>query len=174
MVRWLGAAGMDIGTGIGWIDEVDAGMERTSLHPDCYVVKNPWLFSRLDEVDRNYFDVLVLPIRDLDAAAESRVRVERRMPDREDWGYATPAGVVYPITVHDSARWLAEGFYRLLQWAVAHDVPTVLLDFPRLVNDPTYAVQRVQEAVEAGTVMQWTPDLAAALTEAHRALARPR
>jgi hypothetical protein len=35
---------------------------------------------------------------------------------------------------------LAVGFYTVLHWAVANELPVVLADFPRLVNDRDYLI----------------------------------
>lgn len=175
MVKWLGEAGFDIGTGLTWIPEVDAGMERTSFDVDCYVVKNPWMFALLDDIDPADVDVLVIPVRDLEAAADSRIRAERNSLEGrriQNWNASTAAGVVYPVNTQDAARWLAEGFYRLVQWAVHHDVPIVFVDFPRIVQDENYAVCKVAEMVDTGTYMNWTPDLAIDVRTAHRKVAR--
>lgn len=182
MVKWLGEAGFDIGDGLGWDPDADAGMERSLEDAPCYVVKNPWLFiaAAEDRLPPELVDVLVLPMRDLDDAAASRVRVQRRALDKLgrsaelEWTAQTAGGVVYPVNTHDQARWLAEGFYRMLEWAVRHDVPTVFTHYPRIAVDENYAMCKAAEMVDAGTYMEWTDDLATEVREAHRRTAFPR
>lgn len=172
LVRWLGESGLDIGTfpATAWNDEIQAGLERVLTgNPDLpYVVKDPWLFGYLDHIQPEWIDLLVIPMRDLDAAAESRVRQERAAENRPNcrWNAKHPAGVVYTVNAADQARVLAEGHYRLHQWAVTNEVPTLFLDFPRIINHGTYLVDRL---IEHGIPI----DPVVAL-EAHTRLAKPR
>ena len=50
----------------------------------------------------------------------------------------TPGGLVYSLNPVDQARILAVGFHHLVEILVRADIPTVLLDFPRLAEDWDY------------------------------------
>ncbi|MGK2948994.1 MAG: hypothetical protein ACSLFP_10495 [Acidimicrobiales bacterium] len=151
LVRWLGDQGCDIGAfGDGdWHEDAKAGLERRLTGDGLpYVVKDPWLHTYLGDVDPTLIDVLVVPVRDLAGAVESRLANERRAIQRaypgwsaETWG-ATPGGMIHRIDAQAQADVLASGFYELLQWAVAHDVTLVLLDFAR-IGDEEYLRDRL-------------------------------
>lgn len=171
LVQWLAASGLDIGTfGDGdYFADARAGLERRLL-PDVdlpHVVKDPWLWTYLHRVDlaATPVDVLVVPVRDLHDAAMSRVARERAaLPgwDASVHGF-TPGGVIYSLDAADQERLLAVGFHHLLAWAVANDLPTVLLSYPRLVRDADYATDRLRP---------WLPDTDRA-RHAHRLVAAP-
>lgn len=163
LVQWLGASGLDVGE-FGPQDyhpEARAGYERNLLQPDLpYVVKDPWLWTYCADVDPDMVEVLVLPVRRLYDAAESRVRVERAAgAKRSHWGW-TNGGVLCSLDPFWQSRILAFGFYELVQWAVDNDIPIQTLAYPRLVQSAAYAVDRLAD---------WLPNHNRAL-EAHRML----
>lgn len=100
-------------------------------------------------MDPAWIDHLVIPVRKLEDAAASRLAVEnRRIAETNPaWSAAqygdTPGGLIYSLHSVDLERLLAVGFHTLVQWAVAHDVPFTMLDYPRLVQDEGYAVRRL-------------------------------
>ena len=127
-----------------------AGLERSLTEAgDSYLAKDPWLHEYLDEIDLDsiMIDALIVPVRSLSAAAMSRVRLERaalidaspRLAEWSSYGH-TPGGLVYSLSVSDQEKVLAIGQARLIDWAVAHDLPLFLLNYPRLVSDPEYLV----------------------------------
>jgi hypothetical protein len=150
LVQFLDACGLETAVDeSAWDERARAGGESV-LDPDAdlpYVVKDPWLWTycRNLDLDRLGIDALLVPMRDLTEAAASRVLQERvtlaETPwfDRDVTGGAT-GGVIYSLSVADQARILAVGFHELLHWAVSNDIPTVLLDFPRIVEDREYLV----------------------------------
>jgi hypothetical protein len=152
LVKFLGSCGLDVGdTGL-WIDNARAGLEHNLLDEDSpYVVKDPWLFNYLHEVDMTSItvDALIVPIRDLFAAATSRVFQERLdMANGEeslrpisDVRGGADAGIVYSLDPTDQARLLAVGFHRLIHWATVEEIPLFLLDFPRAVSDRDYLIE---------------------------------
>jgi hypothetical protein len=115
-----------------------------------YVIKDPWLFAYFRDIDLSAvsIDALILPMRDLMAAAESRVYQERialnerspRDADAQVIG-ATPGGVLYSLDVVDQARILGVGFHNVLNWAVVNELRLFLLSFPRMVEDCDYLLQ---------------------------------
>jgi hypothetical protein len=106
------------------------------------------LFAYCDRLDlsRLTIDALILPMRDLMSAAESRVHQERiartetslRVPgDAQVVGHTT-GGVLYSLDVVDEARILGVGFHKLLHWAVVNELPVFLPGFPRMAEDRDY------------------------------------
>lgn len=152
LVRFLAACGLDTGDA-PWSARAHAGHEHTVDIDDPslpYVVKDPFLFRycRQLDLDRLTVDALILPIRNLTEAAESRVLQERLaltarpfLPHEEvETLAATPGGVVFSLNVVDQERLLAVGFHELLHWGLTNQLPLFLLDFPRLVEDRDYLV----------------------------------
>jgi len=121
-------------------------------------------------------DAVIIPMRSIVEAATSRSINELRaryggptMPDDckqwESWG-TTPGGIVYSLNPIDQARLLALGFHELLHALVKRNIPVVLLDFPRLVDDPNYLYEAVR------SVLGSKVDRASAL-RAHERIAVP-
>ena len=137
-----------------WDAMANAGLETNFLvETDApYVVKSPWFFEFVDEALARtdiVIDAAILPMRDLEAAASSRSILELRKIHShyaamahmsrtwETWG-VIPGGILYSLNPLDQARLLAVGFHKVLQRLVDADIPTVLLAFPRLVQDGDY------------------------------------
>jgi hypothetical protein len=139
-----------------WHQRARAGLERRlSADPTTpYVVKDPWLFAYCDQLDMStiHIDTLIVPMRGLMSAAESRVHQERmalseQTPARDfaaaQVAAGTVGGVLYSLDVVDQARLLAVAFHNLLEWAVRNELPLVLLEFPRLAEDREYLMERL-------------------------------
>lgn len=161
LVRFLGACGLETAAGeTDWHDRARAGGESI-LDPDAdlpYVIKDPWLWTycRTLDLDRVTIDALVVPVRDLTSAAASRVLQERAAMaetawvDRDDvrvFGHV-PGGIAYSLSIVDQERILAVGFHELLDWALSHEIPLVLLAFPRIVEDAEYLVSSLWPFLE--------------------------
>ena len=94
-------------------------------------------------------DALIVPVRDLFAAATSRVFQERIDVALGEFGNrplsdvrgGADAGVVYSLDPTDQARILAVGFHRLIHWSTAEQIPLFLLEFPRAVQDRDYLIE---------------------------------
>ena len=161
LVEFLHACGLETAVGRApYYERARAGHE-TRLSEGAglpRVVKDPWLFEYCDAVDPRAVpvDVLVVPMRELEDAARSRIGNEREalrragVPGwRELRSHApTPGGVVTSLEVADQARVLAVGFHRLMRWAARHDIPVVLLDYPRLVADAGHVVDALWPWIE--------------------------
>lgn len=152
LVQFLSACGLDCGDLDQqlYFESAAAGLEHHPLDPHApYVVKNPSLHEFVDRIDLNevMVEALVIPVRDLRVAAQSRVLRERaemkasmaEASEATTFG-RTPGGILYSLSVDDQERILAVGQARLISWAVANGLPLYLLDFPRLVDDADYVV----------------------------------
>jgi hypothetical protein len=171
LVRFLAAMGLDTNLAKSgeeqWNSEANAGLEDiplTSAFNDLpYVVKNPFLSEIIDTVLSDpgiLIEAVIIPVRDLTEAAASRTIVELQAVHQlepwmieldhmvETWG-STPGGVVYSLNPLDQARLLAVGFHRLIERLTVADVPMVFLDFPRLVNDPSYLFAKLRPFLPA-------------------------
>ncbi len=156
LVEFLDRCGLQTGLDTSsWYATARAGYEHSlDTHAQLpYVVKDPALFTYCSTLDmrRIEIDALLIPIRDLDQAARSRVHQERlaliserRSSDREArLAGVTPGGILYSLDVVDQARILAVGFHKLLHWAAVNELPLYLLEFPRLVEDRDYTIRKL-------------------------------
>jgi hypothetical protein len=160
LVRYLDALGLETHFSwhdkASWHEDANAGAEDVPLsnvpRELPYVVKSPWASEFIDRLlsdDAIKLDAVIIPIRDLAEAASSRLITEARAAaeiapwttqlDRpfETWGH-TPGGAVFSLHQLDQERILAHGFHKLLHRLVRADIPLVLIEFPRLVQDAAY------------------------------------
>jgi hypothetical protein len=124
-----------------------AGLEYDVRRADApYIVKSPAFSQIVDEVlaDPNIcIERVIIPVRDLKAASDSRIRVQQRKT----------AGLPDPNVVVAGGLWgtmnpgrqpavLARHFHHLVQRLVAHDIPITFLAFDRM-NDAQYLFDRL-------------------------------
>lgn len=103
------------------------------------IVKNPALCDTLPELlERNAVVVerAIVPVRALEEAARSRIRV--------GGSGRTPGGLWGTANATEQRGLLAEKFHRLVQALVAHEVPVTFLAFPRFVRDGDYAWEKLR------------------------------
>ncbi|MBT2336881.1 hypothetical protein J7E49_23620 [Variovorax paradoxus] len=169
LVQYLAACGLDTHlarhpAANTYNEDANAGLEDLPFdNPDLpYVVKSPWLYAyatRLLADPSIVLDAVIFPMRSIVEASTSRVVNELRaryavegLPDDcrlwESWG-TTPGGIVYSLNPIDEARLLALGFHELMHTLVKYDVPLVMLDFPRLVEDPDYLYDKLHPVIGA-------------------------
>jgi len=145
LVRLLTVLGLETGiTPQNWHQKFypgsNAGLEHNLLDPETpYIVKNPALCETLPAAlatGRFVIDHVYVPIRELDDAAASRLRLggENGSVPGGLWGTADPAR---------QRAILAESFHRLVHVLVLHKLPHTFLLFPRLVADPAYTHERL-------------------------------
>jgi hypothetical protein len=105
------------------------------------IVKSPhlsrWLAGLLDS-GRLEVDHVVIPIRDLDVAAASRVRLTRYGSDLHTWG-----GLFGTTRATRQREALAMIEYELLYTIARHDLDHTLLEFPRFAQDWRYAYDKL-------------------------------
>jgi hypothetical protein len=109
------------------------------------------LFAYCDQIESDVIeiDALLVPVRELMAAATSRILQERIAMAEGPWANwpssdvngSITAGAIYSLNPVDEARILAVGFHRLVHWATVRQVPLFLLEFPRTVNDGEYLIE---------------------------------
>jgi hypothetical protein len=143
LVAVLSDLGLDTGypPGIG-MDGHAGGLEHGVKQGDTpRIVKAPGLSTRLgDLLDKGTISVehVIIPMRDLDIAAASRVRVA---------GYGRRLGVRGGFTGTRSAsrqRHVLEAMLGELLWTVTrHDLPHTMLEFPRFTHDWQYTYDKL-------------------------------
>lgn len=143
LVAVLSDLGLDTGfrPGVG-LDGVSGGLERSIGQRDTpRVVKSPGLSTRLGKLlDDGIVDVehVIIPMRDLDIAAASRVRVA---------GYGRFLGVRGGFTGTRSAARQKDVLASMLAelvWAITrHDLAHTFLEFPRFTYDWQYTYKKL-------------------------------
>lgn len=123
----------------------NAGMELDIRDPNApYIIKSPWLCDYLDEVLEGgevVVDHAIIPMRDLYSAAQSR----RNVTSQADPSLVnTPGGLWHTKEPGNQETILALQLYELAHTLAKHDVPLVLLLFPRFITDPDYLYQRIR------------------------------
>lgn len=120
------------------IDETtNAGLETKLDAPDApRIVKSPNLSRRLDEIltaGTAVVEHVIIPIRDLDVAAASRIRATKYGSNLHVMG-----GLFGTTRATRQRDALAVLNYQLMYTLAKHDVPHTLLLFPRFANDAEY------------------------------------
>jgi hypothetical protein len=149
LVQLLTELGLDTGfknAADGVHPECNAGMEWSTEEVfkmrAPYVVKSPALSEDIKQILETpglVIDSMIVPIRDLYAAAESRRSVARQA------GNVKAAGALWLTKKpRDQETALAVQFHHLVNALVEHDVPVIWLNFPRLVKDADYLYSKLQ------------------------------
>jgi hypothetical protein len=163
LVRWLTALGFDTEASRRgrWNEDARAGHETFPLSVATadrpYVLKSPIAGLVIDDLLADpliRLDAVVVPVRDLADAADSRIVTELAALHRDvpwlatlkrtwDQRWFTPGGALFSTDPVDQARLLAVAFHRLVERLTAAEVPLIFLAFPRMVEDAEYLFRRM-------------------------------
>ena len=147
LVKLLTNLGLDTGYGRDKMEifaNCNAGLEgdlRDEKAP--YIVKSPWICDYIEEVAANpgiAIDFAIVPMRVLEAAAESRrhvMRTSQGRPLRAD-GEGVPGGLWHTTDPTQQESVLARQLHRLFVGLAKTDASIILLHYPRLTRDPDY------------------------------------
>lgn len=130
------------------IDSIsNAGMEKNLNDINApYIVKSPWLCDSLEEIitKRNIaIDYAIIPIRSLFQAAESRRSVYKNAP--ADKPKNMQNGGLWKTSIPEQQESiLLYQFYTIMHTLTKLNIPTLLLDFPRLATDSEYLYTKLQ------------------------------
>jgi len=120
-----------------------AGMEINIRRANApYIIKSPILADTLDKLLQTshvFIDHVIIPMRDLYSAAESRRDVSRRVG-----GGPVDGGLWQNTKPEDVESILTLRVYTLLFALAKHNIPMTLLYFPRIVNDPEYLYNEIR------------------------------
>jgi hypothetical protein len=145
LVRLLTELGFDTGyTSRNWtrsyFAHCEAGLEHDLAKPGTpYIVKNPALCETLEPILAEgliTIDHAYIPIRELEAAALSRIRIGGA-------NQSVPGGLLKTADPGQQKTVLAEMFHQLMYTLVARDIPHTFLLFPRFVRDADYAYAKL-------------------------------
>ncbi len=116
---------------------VNAGLERSIEGPDApWIVKSPDLSRTLGAIldaGQVRVDHVIIPIRDLDVAAASRIRNTKYGRDLHTWG-----GLLGTNRATRQRAALTGMLYELLYTVARHDLGHTFLLFPRFTTDWEY------------------------------------
>lgn len=121
------------------IHDNSCGMERGigEINEETpYIVKSPYFCLTLNKINNYTIDHIFVPIRDLDDAAESRIRVSKDNIDAPGslWGTKDPT---------KQKEFLLNAIYQLILSSTQLDIPITFLSFPRIVIDPEYLYNKL-------------------------------
>lgn len=116
----------------------NSGLERSHKENFKYL-KNPVFLEKIEEIVREckikYF---IIPFRSLSESAKSREHIEYNTQTIEYEPGNIPGGFVNASNVNDQILNYNEWFMGYLEQMIIHDIPTIFIDFNRMVNDVHY------------------------------------
>lgn len=142
---------LNFDTGFSSKDEMfdansQAGMELDLRDDNCpFIIKSPFVCDYIESVlnqKKIKIEHLILPVRDLYDAAESRIDVVRRFKAKQGLSDRASMQITGGLWGTESFEMqkavLAHKFYMLIYTATRFNIPITFLDFPRIVHDPLY------------------------------------
>jgi hypothetical protein len=140
--------------------ECRAGLEHDIREEDApYVVKNPWFCDYAEEVLRRpeiELEHVFIPVRNLNAAAESRRAVERSVcTGSRVTVKSVPGGLWHTKIADEQEDVLALQLYRLMHALSAAQVNITLLHHPRLVHDSRYLQTKLKPMLGASQIREF-------------------
>ena len=177
LVQYFTRLGLDTGFSLEQAaSDVDpiasAGLEFSDLSVEAlpYIVKSPWLCETLSEVlNKNSVRIkaAIVPIRELEKAALSRVRVTEEATRQGFNGAEHPGGLWGTANPEEQQSALARRFFDLIFTLTEYQVPIYFLSFPRFARDTDYLYSVLEPFLsEHGVTAEQS---AAALVEVARA-----
>jgi hypothetical protein len=152
LVQLMTELGLDTGflnSKDGMHPDCNAGMEwpleEICKHTAPYVVKSPVDNKKISQVLETpgvVIDFMIIPVRDLYAAAESRRANAKRAGNAK-----TAGGLLLTKNPGQQETVLAVQFYHLVHVLAKHDVPMIWLHFPRLVKEEEYLYGKLKPAL---------------------------
>lgn len=122
-----------------YFNHCSAGLEHDLEHPKApFIVKSPLLCESLPGIMERrtiVIDHAIIPMRALDDAAKSRIRVGGEGE--------TPGGLWGTDRAEDQKAVLAEKFHQLIHTLTAHDIPHTFLNFPQFARDADYTFRKL-------------------------------
>lgn len=123
-----------------------AGLEKILNYEDApYIVKSPFFCDHMKEVleNKNFIiDHVIIPVRDIKAAALSRKRVVERTKSNLPPSKIT-GGLWGTDNFEKQEDILLNKFYNLMLALSASKVPLILLQYPKLIKDRIYLFEKL-------------------------------
>lgn len=122
-----------------YFNHCSAGLEHDLEHPEApLIVKSPLLCESLPGIMERrtiVIDHAIIPMRALDDAANSRIRVGGEGE--------TPGGLWGTGQAEQQKAVLAEKFHQLIHTLTVHDIPHTFLNFPQFARDADYTFRKL-------------------------------
>jgi glycosyltransferase involved in cell wall biosynthesis len=122
------------------------GLEHQGLGGNLpYIIKNPKLMWQLPELLKNssvVIDHIILPMRDIHAASESR-RVNVRNASEIEDPRTVPGGLEGVTDPQKQEEFFLEKYYEFSHFISTYNIPVTLLQYPRIVSDRDYLFNKL-------------------------------
>jgi hypothetical protein len=169
LVELLTHLGLETGFNAGDIvhrihKDARAGLEHDIRQNNCpFVVKSPWFCDYAGEVicrDDIFIEHILIPFRDLDAAAESRRHVSKtsvssKLPLAERLSHiinpkAIPGGLVHTQSDKpgEQEEILLRQIYKLMLAISGTTIPVTLMRYPRITKDCPYLYGKLKPILQ--------------------------
>ena len=112
----------------------NSGMEK-QYYDNFNVIKNPTIIQNIKKIidDKINIKYIIIPIRDYNKSAESRV-----LHNNKQGGLWNASNETEQILFYNKI--LSEYLF----YMVKYDIPTIFLDFDRMINDKKYLFEKIQ------------------------------
>ena len=133
----------------------NAGLEWELRHEGApYIVKSPWICDYIEEVVANQLlviDYAIIPMRTLEASAESRRHVEKITdPGMVPPGGGVPGGLWLTSDPTSQEAVLAQQLHNRLTGLAKTEARIILLHYPKLTLDFDYLFDKLQPVLGPG------------------------
>jgi hypothetical protein len=128
-----------------YFETARAGFERDIfLASNPMIVKSPYVCDHVDDLLAAGIKIghLVIPVRDIRQAAESRRHVQKETTGQSD-GVGVAGGLWDTDHASGQEEILALKLARLIEAAARNDIPMTILAFPRFVRDADYTYDKL-------------------------------
>ncbi len=144
--------GFTLEQAVSKIDPISrGGLEHRLSDPTLpQVVKSPLLCHDIETYLQNKLPIklAIIPVRDLCSAAESRRSISACAHASGGNPYSCPGGLWEVENPADQEYVLAVNFFKFIKPLVDHEVPIIMLAFPRFLEDPSYMYIKLQDIFE--------------------------
>ena len=156
----------------GYSRAARGGLEHDIRKPGApYIVKSPWFCDYAEEV-LQMSDIMIehvfIPMRDLQAAAESRRRVSQeylaQQPFIRRWlgrlkppPLGVPGGLWHTRSARKQESALQQQIYKLARALSDTAIPVTLLRYPKIVKDSLYLYDKLKPILTDVTYDQFQP-----------------
>lgn len=160
LVQLLTRLGLDTGFSVEELDGKLDAIGRAGLESNirdehaAYVVKSPNISNYIEEILENpqiKLDLVIIPVRDITEAANSRVKVSKdNLSNKGLFGQifgskrGHAGGMMKTSDPEKQQFVLLKSLSHLLVECAKHDQPIALIHYPRLMDDASYLYSKLQ------------------------------
>jgi hypothetical protein len=119
----------------------NSGMERKYTDKP-YIIKNPLILQDIEQIVNDpsvKIQTIILPIRDFVTSARSRVHIANVAQLKH-----APGGLWGAVDEASQIEFYKDIFIQYMYTMTKYDIPTIFLDFDRMVQDKTYLFEKLQ------------------------------